>query len=313
MGAVAALRTRIEAAIAADTGAGGLKEGPNGAANVQAVYYEKQAASDARSNIIYSIEEVSQPATNYDISLLSVTFTVFVPQDQVQTTVGSTGNYGYTKLEAIRDRLLTILNGVTMAAQDSWTFSPMHYERRGSGPVGREQTRTVERYSVVANKARSVPSGVAGIVTGVGINISGALFSASILSGGPKTVGGGATGTGDTFDIQAPYAFALQQSGALEDITFETDRFERATFGVSRCRVVVQFFPVISGSTIPRLPIGELKSLTLTLANSLTYTITSGSAIVYDMDSNHTVEGDVSRGRYLIHVNGTMTPNYGAL
>lgn len=316
MSATLALRKKIEAAIAADTGAGGLRQGADGAANVQGYYYERAPANVPDPNIVYSITEQQQKATNFQIVVMTVTFQVSVEQDQRASGAGNTGDFGYTKLDTIRDRLIALFDDVTLAAQDSWTFSPLVWEGRGTtdaGRDGRQDRLTVERFTVVANKARSVPTGIAGIVTGVGMNVSGSLFSASSLSGGPKTVGGGATGTGATFDIQAPYAFAIQQSGTLEDITFETDRFERATFGPSRCRVVIQFFAVVNGTTIPQLPIGELKSLTLTISNSLTYTISSGSAIVYDMDSSHSVDGDVSRGRYLIHVNGTMTPTYGAL
>lgn len=322
MSATLALRKKIEAAIAADTGAGGLRQGADGAANVQGYYYERAPANVPDPNIVYSITEQQQKATNFQIVVMTVTFQVSVEQDQRASGAGNTGDFGYTKLDTIRDRLIALFDDVTLAAQDSWTFSPLVWEGRGTtdaGREGRQDRLTVERFTVVANKARSVPTGiVAGSIDiGVGFSIVGKLFTA-----GPRfgyTSGSGST-TGaatNNFDVQAPFAYRIPQSIGTVEARRETDRYGRVAPTHKNCTIMLAFYPVVGASAPPMLPTGELQTLTLTAytvgaSTAITYSLGTGAtALVVSVEPGGSVDGDVTPGRYNIIVNGPLAVTYG--
>lgn len=312
------MRAAVESRITGDTTAGsGLRDsdGPDGPNYVYGPFYDVAPHPDPRPCVVYKINATAIPASNREIWMCSVRFTVRTVQDVVDNGVDGTGDFGLTQLDNIIERVGVRFADVTLTdAGGEWTFSPFDWDGQVADKrADREVTEGSLVMQVLASKSRTPPSsGLAGVTTGLGTSISGTIFSAGSLGG--RTSGSGATTGSTAFDVNVPFAFAIQQSTAVEDTTRETDIFTRVSPLVSSVQIAIEFIDDISGTVVPQLPVGELNSLTITKANTATWTLATGStAIVREATVNSGADVNPVRGRYLILVNGAMLPASGPL
>lgn len=316
--ALQALRAAVETRITGDTTAGsGLRDsdGPDGPNYVNGPFYDVAPNPDPRPSVVYKINTTSIPAWNREIWLCSVRFTVRTVQDAVDSGVDGAGDFGLTQLDNIIERLSARFSDVTLTdAGGEWTFSP--FDRDGQVAdkrADRELTEGSLVMQALASRSRTPPSsGLAGVTTGLGASISGTMFSASSLGG--RTSGAGATTGSDTFDVNLPFAYAVSQTTATADTTRETDTFTRVSPLVSSVQIAIEFIDDIASASVPQLPLGELNALTITKANSATWTLATGStALVTQVTAQSGADIQPVRGRYLITVNGAMSPASGPL
>lgn len=145
MGAVDATFSALQAVYTADSGSGGL----SGTGNAKITTFKRDTDAMESPAGVSCLVRVT-PARSYDnrsdaMTLMTVQFEVTVERAQ-----------GFTRADAIRDRLKTKYNGQTLSASGGYSFSPAVW--RQSQDVARDTKRIiVETYELLAFTTGSAP------------------------------------------------------------------------------------------------------------------------------------------------------------
>lgn len=283
---------------------------------VRGFFYEKAPDNQPWPHIVFTIEEKTADVSGATLVELTIRFRIGVQQKRTplsytpaaavtSPTPSALTNqtFGFEDavggVEPITDRMKDRFDRYTLPTDDSWTFSPLAYVGKDDGPNSNQESFRTLVFRCFGARALSAPTTeTGGPVSGLGVAVSGFVATAS-----------GAQGS--ALAINWPFAFVIQQTQDLADVTRTRDTHQRLTHSTPSSSAIIQFVPDASGST-PSIPAGWMYSLTLTMASGKTYaTGTGGRAYFERLDGSASVRGSTAAGTYLVRFSAVVSPTFG--
>lgn len=286
------------------------------AALVRGLFYEKPPDNQPWPNVVFFIDERTADVSGATLVELTIRFRIGVQQKRTPLsytpaaattstppTAATNQTFGFEDavggVEPITDRMKDRFDRYTLPADDSWSFSPLAFVGKQDGPNSNQESFRTLSFRCWGSRALSAPTTeTGGPVSGLGTAISGTIATA-------------AGSAGSALAINWPFAFVIQQTQELADVTRRRDLLQRLTHSTPAASAIVQFVPDASGST-PSIPTGWMYALTLTMASGKTYaTGTGGTAYFERLDASTSVRGATAAGTYLVRFSAVVSPAFG--